>query len=117
CQGRISGEAVLLDDGFERAFFAVVAELDAFHVVRDRAGSRGYLFHLVGRNKEELSLWVHELLDEPGAGHAINLHPLSRHPFHGMSLFLDQCPSWFSQWLSCLLITKYKPAHAHGAVP
>src|SRR5437867_13018036 len=99
-EGWVLAEAMFLDNGLDRALLAMMTEFDPLHIEGDCSLLRGHGHYLVDRDEQELGLGVHELLDEPGAGHAINLHPLSRHPFHGMSLFLDQCPSWFSQCLS-----------------
>jgi hypothetical protein len=41
---------------------------------------------LVGGNEDELRILVNELLDEPWAGDAIDLHVFAGDPFHGMLL-------------------------------
>src|SRR5207244_7523605 len=78
----ITGEAVLFHNGVERALPAVMAEFDVGHVIRNRSFPLGYGHDLLGRYKEELRLWVHELFDKPRAGYTVYLDALPRYPLH-----------------------------------
>ena len=56
-------EVVFFHDGVERAFLAVMPEFDIFHVVGDGAFPLRDRHHLVGRDKEKLSVCINEFLD------------------------------------------------------
>ena len=59
----------------ERAVLAVMAEVHARHVERDRVAR-----DLVGRREDELGLRVHEALDEPRRGDAVHVRPRAGDP-------------------------------------
>src|SRR5260370_4752676 len=80
---------VLLHQCIERALLAVMAELDALHIVRSCALSLSHLHHLVFRHEQEFGLGVDEFADEPGAGYPIHFHSLTRNPFHGKNPFFQ----------------------------
>jgi hypothetical protein len=57
----------------ERAFLAVVAELNVLHVIGDRIEPFGFRHHLVRRRKDKFGIFVDELLDQPWTSNAIDL--------------------------------------------
>src|SRR5262249_23656631 len=77
------GEAVLVDDGVEAALGTLMAKLDVWHIERCRALPRRDGHHLASWYVQELGLRVDKALDEPRTGNAVNLRPLTGHPFHG----------------------------------
>src|SRR6266511_299959 len=76
CQG------VFLEDGVERHVLAVVSEFTAFDVEGRRAEFTCFGLHLIRGDKDELSLRVNELFDEPRTRNAVHFHFLARNPFH-----------------------------------
>ena len=81
---RIFSEFVFFQYRFERAFLAMVTQLDVFDVVRDGAETFRFLRDPVGRDEDELGVLVDEFLDQPRTGDAIDLNPFARDPFHGL---------------------------------
>lgn len=81
-EGRITGEVVLLHDGVEGAFLAVMTEFYVRHVIGDGSLPLSGLHHLVGRDEQKLGLRVHELLDEPRTSHSVHLDSFSCYVFH-----------------------------------
>src|SRR5688572_22390424 len=73
----------LLEKGVEAAKLAVMGELDIGNVVGDRRFFLSDFSHLRGRNVQELGLRIDEAPHEPGAGDAVDLRPLARHPARG----------------------------------
>ena len=69
-----------LEHGVERAALALVADLDALDVERDRAGVGRDVFHLGRIDIEDARLRVDEAADQPRAGDAVDLRPPPRHP-------------------------------------
>ena len=83
----IARQLVLLEDRFERAFLAVMAKLDVLDVVGNGVEPLCLGHHLVRRRKDEFGVLVDELLDEPGAGDAVDLDVFSGNPLHLILLF------------------------------
>src|SRR5262249_3797110 len=79
---RVAGELVFLQNRLERAFLAVMAELDVLDVVRGGVETLGLVHHLVGRREDELRLAIDEFADEPRAGDAVYLYALAGDPLH-----------------------------------
>src|SRR5439155_8390762 len=83
-------QAVLVEEGIERAALPVMAELDPRDVVRRGALARGRRHHIGVGDEEKLGLLVDEAADEPWAGDPVDaglrpgdplhdaLHPSSR---------------------------------------
>src|SRR5262249_26352587 len=78
---------VLLQNGLERALLSMMPELHAFYIVRHCAEARGLAHHPLRGDEKELGFGIDEFLYEPWAGNTINLHSLSRDPFHAESPF------------------------------
>jgi len=81
----ITRESVFLQDSFERAFLAVMAERDILGIVGRGAEARRFRHHLVGGHEEVVGVIADELLDEPRRGDAVDLHALAGDPFHGFA--------------------------------
>src|SRR5262249_15261225 len=60
-------------------------QFHAFYVERSGTQSLGVVHYFIGRHEEKFSVFVHELPDEPRAGHAIYFNSFSSNPFHGLS--------------------------------
>ncbi len=76
----------------------MVAKLDVLDVVRDGVEPLCLGHHLVRGREDELGILVDELLDEPGAGHAVDLNVLSGNPLHLILLLKDKsCESRIRQ--------------------
>src|SRR5215471_17344649 len=60
-------------------------QFDAFYVQRGGTQPLGLVHYFIGRHEEKFSVFVHELPDEPRAGHAIYFNSFSSNPFHGLS--------------------------------
>jgi len=65
----------------------MVAQFDVLDVVGDGVEPLCLGHHLVRRRKDEFGILVDEFLDEPGAGHAIDLDVFSGNPLHLVLLF------------------------------
>ena len=87
-EGRVV-EAVLVEEGVERTALALVAELDAGHVVGDGPLALGHGHDLTVGHEQEGGSLVHEAADEPRAGDAIDPGLLARDPFHRESPLSD----------------------------
>src|SRR5215469_786215 len=90
----------------------MVPQLDVFDIKRCGAQTLGFLQHLGGRNKKELSLWVDELLNEPGRGNAIYFHSFSGNPFHGVECrpeILEVFVRMLTGWFTTSPATRYGP--------
>ncbi len=82
-QGRLLlDKPVATNDRVERALVAVVPKLGAGNVVWRGTFTIGNSGDLVARDIQELGLVVHEALDEPWTGDAIDLRPLTGYPLH-----------------------------------
>src|SRR4051794_11260946 len=57
---------VLLQNGFERAFLAVMPEFDVLDVIGDGVEPFGFGHYLVRWHENELGILVDEFADEPG---------------------------------------------------
>src|SRR5258707_13872168 len=90
-------QLVLFQDGFERAFLAVMAKLNVFDVVGNGVEAFRLSHHLLCRHKHELGVLVDELLDQPGAGDAVDLDLFSGDPFHPYP------PVWLLRWRSSVV--------------
>src|SRR6266478_5738538 len=73
-------EVILLAVGWYLRF-----SLSYLHIEWGGIEPLGFVRNLVGRHEEKFGVFVHELPDEPGAGHAIYFNSLSSNPFHGRS--------------------------------
>src|SRR5262249_54289508 len=82
-QGRVAIELVLLHQGIEGAFPAVVAEIDAWHVERDGILTGGCVDHLLRPHEQKLGSGIDELPDQPRAGDAIYFYSFACDPLHG----------------------------------
>src|SRR5919198_5280649 len=74
--------AILGDDRLKAAFAIVMPEFHTRNIEWDGPFALRYSEYLIRWDKEELGLRVYKLLDEPGTGYPINLHPLTRNPLH-----------------------------------
>src|SRR5713226_904355 len=81
-QLRLIPKIVLFEDCLERTLFPMMAELDALHVKRNCSEPLGLIQHLRCRDKEELSVRVYKFLNQPGAGHSVDVDSLARNPLH-----------------------------------
>jgi hypothetical protein len=66
----------------------VVSKLHPFYVIGNGSLSFSDLHHLVRGDEQELGVLVHEFLDQPGAGDAIDFDVFARNPFHRVILLL-----------------------------
>src|SRR3972149_1265499 len=71
-QGRVGGQPILVEDGFEGTLLAVMPQLGAGDVERNRSEQLRLIRHLVRRDEDELRRRIDELPDEPGAGDPIS---------------------------------------------
>ena len=78
----VSVKLVFLYNRIERAFLAMVPELDVLHVVWNRVLPLGDGHHLGGGDKEKRGVRIDELFDQPRASDPVYLHSLARNPFH-----------------------------------
>src|SRR3990172_8031142 len=92
-QGRVGGQLILFEDSFEGTPLAVMPQLGAGNVERNRPEPLRFIRHPVRRDKEELRRRVDELADEPGAGDPIDLDVFARDPPHWRGLLT--CPARF----------------------
>src|SRR5215471_3752465 len=65
-----------------------MAELDVLHVVGNGIEPLGFRHHLVRGRKDELGIFVDELLNQPRTRNAIDFDLLAGNPFH-LSLLLE----------------------------
>src|SRR6266849_9147128 len=86
---RLIPKTVLFEDCLERTFFPVMAELDSLHVKRNCSEALGLVQHLRYWNKKELSIRIYKFLDQPGAGHPVDVDSLARDPLHRTSFNLQ----------------------------
>ena len=77
-----AAETVFLHDRLERTLLTVVTQLHTLHIERCSVEALRFVHDPVGRDKDELSLFVHELLDEPWTGDAIYFHFFTSYPLH-----------------------------------
>src|SRR6266481_8631925 len=73
-------EVILLAVGWYLRF-----SLSYLHIEWGGIEPLGFVRNLVGRHEEKFGVFVHELPDEPRAGHTIYFNSLSSNPFHGRS--------------------------------
>src|SRR3989304_6303220 len=81
-QGRVGGQVILVEDGFEGTPLAVMPQLGAGAGERNRSEPLRLIRHPVRRDEDELRRRIDELTDEPGAGDPLNLAAGPRAPFH-----------------------------------
>ncbi len=67
----------------------MVAEFNILYVIGYCVEPFCFRHHCICRYEDELSILVHELLDEPWASHAINFDAFSGDPSHVLLLFSD----------------------------
>ena len=79
-------DAVDTQDGVERAALAFVGEFDPVDVVGRSARVFGDVEHVLGRDVNELRLWIDETSDQPWTGDAVDLRVLPRTQFAGVVL-------------------------------
>ena len=84
-EGGVIAEVKLVNENFEAALGAAMAELGAVGIETPRALSRGNGENVDPGDVEDLRVGVDEALNEPGASNAIGLRSRSRNPFHGVS--------------------------------
>src|SRR6266436_4980628 len=77
---------VFLQNRFKRTFLTVVAQFHRGDVKRRGPQFLRLAHHPLRRNKVELRLRIHKLLDQPWASHSVDLYVLTRNPFHSRSL-------------------------------
>src|SRR5436189_1850704 len=87
-QRQITDEVVLVEDSLKRTLLAVMAQFHIFHIIGRGPFALCHLHHLVVWHKEELSILVYKLFDQPGAGNAVYLDMFTVNPFHCMLLLL-----------------------------
>src|SRR5881275_1507560 len=87
------GDLVFADDGFEAASSIDMAELDVWHVIRNRLLALGGRHDVGGRYKQELGFWVDKSLDEPGAGDPIDIRIRAGDVFHDRPAYPHPDPS------------------------
>jgi hypothetical protein len=83
-------QLVSLQNRFERAFLAVMAEFDVLDVIGNGVEPLGFVHHLVRRHEDEFRIFVDEVLDQPRAGDPIDFDAFPRNPFH---CFLHPSPT------------------------
>src|SRR5262249_16384113 len=72
-------------------------ELDARNIKWCGRKFRGFRQNTLGKNEVELRVAVHELLDEPGTGHAVHLNVFACYPFHrSLLMVLDRQSGWLT---------------------
>jgi hypothetical protein len=95
----IARQPVLFHQGVEGALLTVMSEFDVWHIVGNGPFSLSDFHYIIGWDEQELGLWVDELVDQPRAGHSINLDSLSRDPLHGNLSFLKARLGRRARWL------------------
>ena len=81
-------ETVLVEQHLERAEAVTVGVAGARSIEREGVLAPGDLEHVFGGHEQELGIGIDEVRDQPGAGDAVRLRMLARHPLHGASLRL-----------------------------
>src|SRR5262245_39344445 len=81
-KGAVLGQLIFFQDCLERAFLAVMAQLDILDIVRNGVAPLCLVHDFFGRREDELGVFVDKLLDQPRAGNAVDFDMFARDPFH-----------------------------------